>query len=106
MLRSYRTASMVMGLCAALLVGCAGSSTRQSTGEYMDDAVIATKVKTALVQDDIVDAIEVDVDVFKGVVHLNGFVETRAEADRAEQIASRVDGVDRVKNNIEVRPAE
>lgn len=103
---TYRTLGVVMALCAALLAGCAGSPTQQSTGEYVDDAVITTKVKTALVQADDVDAIEIDVDSFKGVVRLSGYVDSSTEADQAIRIASRVEGVDRVENNIEVRTVD
>ena len=89
---------------STLVSGCAGTSTRQSTGEYVDDAAITTKVKAELVRDDTVKALQVNVDTFKGVVQLSGFVDTAAQKSRAGEIARTVNGVTDVKNNIEVKP--
>lgn len=83
--------------------GCAATSTRQSTGEYVDDAAITTKVKTAFVRDDSVKALDVKVDTFKGVVQLSGFVDTAAQKERAASIAGAIPGVLEVKNNIAIK---
>jgi osmotically-inducible protein OsmY len=83
--------------------GCAGTATRQSTGEYVDDATVTAKVKAALVQDEIVKAMQVDVTTFKGNVQLSGFVDTAEQKARAAQIASTVEGVTEVTNNISVK---
>jgi osmotically-inducible protein OsmY len=83
--------------------GCAGTATRQSTGEYVDDAAVTAKVKAALVQDEIVKAMQVDVTTFKGNVQLSGFVDTAEQKARAAQIASTVEGVTEVTNNISVK---
>lgn len=83
--------------------GCAGTATRESTGEYLDDATITTKVKAAFVKDPIVKAIDVKVDTFKNVVQLSGFVDTAEQKSRAEQIAGGVQGVQRVQNNITIK---
>lgn len=91
---------------AALLIGlagCAGTQTSQSTGEYIDDAAITTKVKSALIADSEVSAFPVDVDTTKGVVHLTGTADTRAEADKAAAIARRVPGVKAVVSKIQVK---
>lgn len=85
--------------------GCAGTATTQSTGEYVDDASITAKVKTAFVRDDVVKALQVDVDTFKGAVQLSGFVDTQAQKQRAEQIAAGVQGVQSVTNNLIVKGA-
>lgn len=98
-------AILAVGGIATLSTGCAGSATRQSTGEMVDDATITTKVKTAFVRDDLVKALDVKVDTFKGVVQLNGFVDTNEQKLRAEQIATGVQGVSRVQNNISVKSA-
>ncbi|HEX2852302.1 MAG TPA: BON domain-containing protein [Opitutaceae bacterium] len=93
-------------LCAGSLPfvsGCAATSTRQSTGEYVDDAAISTKVKTAFVRDEAVKAIDVKVETFKGVVQLSGFVDTAIQKERAGSLAGAIPGVLEVKNNITVK---
>lgn len=87
----------------AFQAGCASTPTRESTGEYIDDATITTKVKAALVKDDDVKAREVKVETFKGVVQLSGFVSTAAERTRAGIVASGVSGVQSVTNNISLK---
>ena len=91
------------GGMATLSTGCAGSATRESTGEYLDDATITTKVKAAFVRDPLVKALDVKVDTFKGAVQLSGFVDTAEQKTRAEQIAAGVNGVASVKNNITLK---
>ena len=89
----------------SLPTGCAGTATRQSTGEYVDDAAITAKVKTAMVRDDTVKAMQVEVTTFKGNVQLSGFVDTQEQKARAAQIAAGVEGVTNVTNNISVKSA-
>ena len=88
---------------ATLSTGCAGSATRESTGEYIDDATMTTKVKAAFVKDPLVKALDVKVDSFKGTVQLSGFVDTAEQKARAAQIAAGISGVTSVKNNITVK---
>jgi len=83
--------------------GCAATPTARSTGEFVDDASITAKVKAALVQDAIVSAFDVGVDTFKGVVQLNGFVDTDVQRARAEEIARGVAGVTNVQNRLSVK---
>jgi hyperosmotically inducible periplasmic protein len=90
---------------ATFSAGCAGSATRESTGEYIDDATTSTKVKAAFVKDPLVKALAVNVDTFKGTVQLSGFVDTAEQKTRAEQVAASVAGVQAVKNNITVKTA-
>ena len=87
----------------SLPTGCAGTATRQSTGEYVDDAAITAKVKAAFVKDEVVKAMQVDVTTFKGNVQLSGFVDTAEQKARAAQVASGVEGVTNVTNNISVK---
>lgn len=82
------------------MAGCAGTRTSESTGEYVDDAAITTKVKAALLADKQVSALDIKVKTFKGVVQLSGFVSSRLEAQRAEQIARGVNDVQAVSNDI------
>ena len=93
------------GGVATLSTSCAGTSTRESTGEYIDDASITTKVKAAFVKDPLVKALDVKVDTFKGTVQLSGFVDTAEQKKRAEQIAAGTTGVASVKNNITLKTA-
>jgi hyperosmotically inducible protein len=85
--------------------GCAGTATRESTGEYVDDSTITTKVKADLVGDDTVKAYQITVETYKGVVQLSGFVDTSDQKDRAAEIAKNVAGVKDVTNNISVKPS-
>ena len=96
--------ALTLGTGAALFsTGCAGTSDRQSTGEYIDNSAITAKVKSALASDDMVKAREINVDTFRGTVQLSGFVSTSAEKDRAGEIAAGVQGVHEVKNHITVK---
>lgn len=90
-------------LGAPAFSGCAGTATRESTGEYVDDSVITTKVKAALLGDRQVSGMSVNVETFKGAVQLSGFVDTEAERMEAERIAAGVSGVRSVSNNIIVK---
>jgi osmotically-inducible protein OsmY len=99
-----RLASWVLCLIVIIgMLGCAGSRTQTSTGEYIDDRAISTKAKTALLADEEVSGFQVEVETFKGVVQLSGFVNTEAQAQKAEQIVRAVDGVQEVKNDIIVK---
>ena len=84
-------------------VGCSSTNNQASTGEYVDDAVITTKVKAALINDPNVKAREVNVETFKGDVQLSGFVADPRDAQRAVEIARGVKGVTAVKNDIRVK---
>ena len=102
-LKKFVLIALCAGGLAWLPTGCAGTSTKESTGEYVDDASITTKVKAAFVKDPVVKAIDVKVETFKGVVQLSGFVTTTDEKVRAEQVAASVNGVRQVNNNISLK---
>ena len=95
----------VFAVLASLLVaaGCAGNATQESTGEYIDDAAISTKVKSKLLVDKDASGMDIKVETFKGIVQLSGFVDSETERQRAGQIAAGIDGVRRVENRISVR---
>jgi hyperosmotically inducible periplasmic protein len=95
--------AFTLASASLLSSGCAATSTRQSTGEFVDDATITTKIKAEFVRDEVVKALDVKVDTFKGVVQLSGFVDSVAQKERAETIASGVAGVKSVKNSITVK---
>ncbi|PIP35760.1 MAG: transporter [Desulfobacterales bacterium CG23_combo_of_CG06-09_8_20_14_all_52_9] len=90
---------MLIGTLAA----CASTSTRESTGEYVDDSVITTKVKSLLAGDDFLKSFQIGVETYKGVVQLSGFVNTKEAANKAAQIAGSVKGVKSVKNDLVVK---
>jgi len=85
------------------LAGCAGTRTQESTGEYIDDASITTKVKSVMVADTEVSALHISVETIKGVVHLSGSANTQHESDKAAMIARNVAGVKSVVNDIHVK---
>lgn len=94
---------LLAGANVALNSGCAASGTHQSTGEYIDDAAITTKVKSAFATDDTVRATGIHVDTRDAVVYLSGFAHSDAEKSRAEQIARGTAGVKGVVNNIALK---
>lgn len=97
---------LILAALLFILTGCAGSGTEKSTGEYIDDSVITTKVKSAFARDDLVDAINVKVTTFKGTVQLSGFAKSQEEISRAVELARNVQGVKAVKNAIQLGQAQ
>jgi len=92
-----------LALTLLTVAGCASTPKTAGTGEYIDDSVITTKVKAALVHDPDVSAAEVNVETFKGVVQLSGFVNSRADMTKAVEIARGVKGVKSVKNDMRLK---
>jgi hypothetical protein len=97
-LRSFFASLCLFALFA--LVACAPTATREGTGEYVDDAVITTKVKAAFAADPAVKATEVKVETFKGTVQLSGFVASAQARQRAIEIARGTTGVRSVKDDM------
>ena len=83
--------------------GCAATPTSDSTGQYVDDTTITTKVKASLLDDSAVKSFQISVQTVKGVVQLSGFVDTSDERSAADHDASAVSGVRDVKNDIIVK---
>ncbi len=86
-----------------LQTGCAATPTKESTGEFVDDATITTKVKAAFLHDDYIKSSDISVETFKGTVQLSGFVDNSAQKYRAGEVARGVNGVRDVKNNLTVK---
>lgn len=84
-------------------VGCASTTKQEGTGEYVDDTVITTKVKAAILNEPSLKVAEINVETFKGVVQLSGFVSSRDAANKAVEIARKVPGVSSVKNDMRVK---
>ncbi len=94
---------LVLLTLVAGLAACASTRTQESTGEYVDDSVITTKVKTLLAQDDFLKSFQIGVETYKGTVQLSGFVNSRDAVSRAGEITRSVKGVTSVKNNLVVK---
>jgi osmotically-inducible protein OsmY len=84
-------------------VGCSSTSKQEGTGEYVDDTVITSKVKTAVFNEPMLKSAEINVETFKGVVQLSGFVSSQAAANKAVEVARRVGGVTSVKNDMRIK---
>ena len=87
----------------ATFVACASTPKQESTGEYVDDSVITTKVKSLLAGDDFLKSFQISVETRRGTVQLSGFVDSQNAVDKAGQIARGVGGVKSVKNNLVVK---
>jgi osmotically-inducible protein OsmY len=94
---------LVLLMFAATFVSCASTPKQESTGDYIDDSVITTKVKSLIAADDFLKSFEISVETRKGVVQLGGWVKTQDAVNRAGQIARGVKGVVSVKNNLIVK---
>ena len=98
-----KLASLAGVVLIATAFGCASTSTTEGTGEYMDDTVITTKVKAAILEEPTLKSAEINVETFKGVVQLSGFVASPAAQGTAVAVASKVGGVKSVKNDMRVK---
>lgn len=83
--------------------GCAGTSKHESTGEYIDSSVLTAKVKAAIFNDPMLKVLQIDVETFKDVVQLSGFVDSPEAAVRAVEVARSVEGVKAVENKMSVK---
>jgi len=101
--RLYLLPLLLLAGTAASFTACSSTATHQSTGEYIDDTAITAKVKSAFVSDDTVKALDVQVETFRGVVQLSGFVDSAVQKTRAEEIARSTNGVRDVTNNIQLK---
>ncbi|MCE9549839.1 MAG: BON domain-containing protein [Betaproteobacteria bacterium] len=85
------------------ILGCSSTTKSEGTGEYLDDSVITTKVKAAVFNEPTLKATEINVETYKGVVQLSGFVRSQSDINRAEEVALGVKGVKAVKNDMRVK---
>lgn len=98
--------TLATAIAATALLGtiaCSATRTQRAPGEQVDDAVLLTNVKTALVADPATEGNEINVDVNRGIVQLNGFVDSDNEKSTAGKLARNVDGVKDVENNLRVK---
>jgi osmotically-inducible protein OsmY len=94
---------LVLLMLTATFVACASTAKHESTGEYVDDSVITTKVKSLLAKDDFLKSFQIGVETYKGTVQLSGFVASQQAIDKAGEIAHSVKGVTSVKNDLVVK---
>ena len=93
----------VLLMLMVAFVACASTSKQESTGEYVDDSVITTKVKSLLAADDFLKSFQIGVETYKGTVQLTGFVNSQKAVDKAVEITRSVKGVKSVKNDLIVK---
>jgi osmotically-inducible protein OsmY len=96
-------AAVLSAFLVVSVVGCASTSKQEGTGEYVDDSVITTKVKAAIFNEPTLKSAEINVETFKGVVQLSGFVDSQADINKAVEVARSVKGVVSVKNAMRVK---
>jgi osmotically-inducible protein OsmY len=87
----------------ATFAACASTRTHSSTGEFVDDSVITTKVKSLLAADDFLKSFQIGVETYQGAVQLSGFVNSRQAIDKAVEITRSVEGVKSIKNSLIVK---
>lgn len=97
----FKTVSnLFLTLFMVSLLGCASTAKHEGTGEFIDDSVITAKVKAAILAEPSLKSAEINVETFKGVVQLSGFVHDQADIAKAAEVARQVKGVTSVKNDL------
>jgi len=92
-----------LALVLLTAAGCASTRTQEGTGQYVDDSVVTGKVKAAILNEPSLSSAEINVETFKGVVQLSGFVNSKADIDKAMSVARSVKGVVSVKNDMRLK---
>ena len=95
--------AVFLAITLASAVGCSSTPQKEGTGQYIDDSVITAKVKAAIFDNETTKATEVNVETFKGVVQLSGFVSSQAAANKAVELARNVGGVKGVTNDMRLK---
>ena len=98
-----RISAIFAALAIATTLGCAGTMKKESTGEYVDDVAITAKVKKDIFDEPTLKSAEINVETFKGVVQLSGFVSSQANIEKAVVVAKNVKGVASVANKMSVK---
>jgi osmotically-inducible protein OsmY len=100
-IKALTTFAAALALMATF--GCSSTRTHEATGQYVDDSVITAKVKAAVIGEPGLKVSDINVETFKGVVQLSGFVNSREDIKSAIRVASAVDGVKTVKNDMRLK---
>jgi osmotically-inducible protein OsmY len=98
-----RTTAFLAAITMMFMLGCASTAKHEGTGEYVDDTVITAKVKAKVLEEPGLKSAEINVETFKGVVQMSGFVSSQASINRAAELARSVNGVKSVKNDMRVK---
>ena len=98
-----RFSALFSAVLLTTVLGCAATATREGTGEYVDDTAITAKVKTAMLRSSGLNSGDINVETFKSVVQLSGFVNSRAQMSQAVSVAEGVGGVKSVKNDMRLK---
>ena len=99
----HRAAILTAALSLLTLGGCASSPKHESTGQYIDDSSITTRVKKAIFDEPSLKVAQINVETYKSVVQLSGFVDSPAQIGTAGSVARAVEGVTSVKNDLRVK---
>ena len=100
---SIRLSALIGALSLVVLSACSSTPVHESTGQYIDDTVITTSVKAAILNEPTLKVSEINVETFKGVVQLSGFVHSPDNIATAMGVARRVNGVRSVKDDMRVK---
>lgn len=95
--------AFLMTLALLFSLGCSSTPKHEGSGEYVDDSVITTKVKAAIFNEPNLKTAEINVETFKGVVQLSGFVNSQSDINKAAEVARSVKGVTSVKNDMRLK---
>ncbi len=95
--------AFLLALTLMTAAGCASTHKQEGTGEYVDDTVVTSKVKAAILNEPGLSSADINVETFKGVVQLSGFVNSKADITKAAAVARSVGGVTSVKNDIRLK---
>jgi len=95
--------ALFLAVSLVATAGCSSTPKQEATGEYIDDTVLTTKVKAAILDEPTLKVAEINVETFKGVVQLSGFVSSQAAANKAVEVARGVGGVKSVKNDMRMK---
>lgn len=98
-----RISTFLAAMTMMFMLGCASTTKHEGTGEYVDDTVITSKVKAAILEEPGLKSAEINVETFKGAVQLSGFVSSRASIDKAVALARGVRGVKSVKDDMRLK---
>jgi len=101
--RKLVTTILACLILVATFAGCAATDKSESTGQYIDNSVITTKVKSAIFNEPTLKSLQIDVESFKGEVQLSGFVDSAQSVKKAGEVARSVEGVVSVKNDLVVK---
>lgn len=105
MTQPHTRASLVLAavLATTSVLSSAATAPKQGTGEYIDDTVVTTKVKAAVFNEPTLKSTEINVETFKGMVQLSGFVRSETDIKKAIEVTSAIKGVTAVTSVMTVK---